>query len=145
MARVGRDLKAHLVPTPCHRQGFHPLNQVAQSLVQPGLECPTALWVKDFLLEHLFLQSIPSVSCALVCFVTLLMFFLMQMWALISEYEALFLLFCSSEAPEMFGVGACWRSSCCSMLCLPSSFPAICKTAVTYSRSRTGLKIFGVL
>jgi len=36
---VGRDLIDHLVPTPlCHRQGHLPLDQVAQSLIQPGLE-----------------------------------------------------------------------------------------------------------
>jgi len=27
---VGRDLKAHLIPTPCHGQGHLPLDQVAQ-------------------------------------------------------------------------------------------------------------------
>lgn len=31
VARVGRDLKDHLVTTPCHGQGNHPLGQVAQS------------------------------------------------------------------------------------------------------------------
>ena len=35
---VGRDLKAHLVPTPLPWTGTLPLDQVAQSLVQPGLE-----------------------------------------------------------------------------------------------------------
>jgi len=38
MVRVGRDLKDHLVPTPCHEQGHLPLDQVAQSSIQPGLE-----------------------------------------------------------------------------------------------------------
>ena len=31
MVWVGRDLKDHLVPTPCHEQGHLPLDQVAQS------------------------------------------------------------------------------------------------------------------
>ena len=30
MVRVGRDLKAHLVPTPCHEQEQLPPDQVAQ-------------------------------------------------------------------------------------------------------------------
>uniref|UniRef100_A0A672UYG3 Tripartite motif containing 65 n=1 Tax=Strigops habroptila TaxID=2489341 RepID=A0A672UYG3_STRHB len=38
MVWVGRDLKAHSVPTPCHGQGHLPLEQVAPSPVQPGLE-----------------------------------------------------------------------------------------------------------
>jgi len=38
MVRVGRDLKDHLVPTPCRGQGHVPLDQVAQSSIQPGLE-----------------------------------------------------------------------------------------------------------
>jgi len=32
MAWVGRDLKDHLVPTPCHGQGHFSLDQVAQAL-----------------------------------------------------------------------------------------------------------------
>lgn len=35
---VGRVLKDHLVPTPCHAHGPLPLNQVAQSLIRPGLK-----------------------------------------------------------------------------------------------------------
>uniref|UniRef100_A0A8B9GSG9 Sodium/hydrogen exchanger n=1 Tax=Amazona collaria TaxID=241587 RepID=A0A8B9GSG9_9PSIT len=35
---VGRELKAHPVPTPCHEQGHLPLHHVAPSPVQPGLE-----------------------------------------------------------------------------------------------------------
>ena len=35
---VGRDLKDHPVPTPCHRQGHLPPAQAAPSPVQPGLE-----------------------------------------------------------------------------------------------------------
>jgi len=38
MVWVGRDLKDHLVPTPCPGQGHLPLDQVAQSRIQPGLE-----------------------------------------------------------------------------------------------------------
>jgi len=38
MVWVGRDLKGHFIPTPLHGQGHLPLDQVAQSLVQPGLE-----------------------------------------------------------------------------------------------------------
>jgi len=33
---VGRDLKDHLVQLPCNKQGHLQLDQVAQSLVQPG-------------------------------------------------------------------------------------------------------------
>ena len=35
---VGRDLKGHLIPAPCHRQGHLPPDQVAQSPIQPGLK-----------------------------------------------------------------------------------------------------------
>ena len=38
MVWVGRDLKDHLVPTPCHGQRHLPLDQGAQSPIQPGLE-----------------------------------------------------------------------------------------------------------
>ena len=38
MVWVGRDLKDHLVPTPCHGQGHLPPDQVAQSPSKPGLE-----------------------------------------------------------------------------------------------------------
>lgn len=31
IARIGRDLKAHLIPTPCHGQGHLPLDQVLQA------------------------------------------------------------------------------------------------------------------
>ena len=37
MVWVGRDLKDHLIPAPCHEQGHLPLHQVAQSPIQPGL------------------------------------------------------------------------------------------------------------
>ena len=37
MVWVGRDLKDHLVQPPCHGQGHLPLDQVAQSPIQPGL------------------------------------------------------------------------------------------------------------
>ena len=39
MVWVGRDLQDHVVPTPCCRQGHLPLDQVAHSPVQSGLEC----------------------------------------------------------------------------------------------------------
>jgi len=43
MAWVGRDLKDHQAPTPCHMQGCRPsyltLDQAAQGPIQPGLEC----------------------------------------------------------------------------------------------------------
>lgn len=35
---VGRDLRNHPVPQPCHRQGHLPMEQVFPSLTQPGLE-----------------------------------------------------------------------------------------------------------
>jgi len=38
MVRVGRDLKDHLVPTFYHGKGLLPLDQVAQSHIQPSLE-----------------------------------------------------------------------------------------------------------
>ena len=42
MARVGRDLKDHKSPTPCHTQGHQPPHftpaQAAQGPIQPGLE-----------------------------------------------------------------------------------------------------------
>jgi len=74
MVSIGRDLKDHLIPTPCHEQGHLPLHQVAQSSIQPGLEhfqggpataslgnlcqCFTTLMVKNFLLiSHLNLSS----------------------------------------------------------------------------------------
>jgi len=50
MASVGRDLKDHLVPTPCHGQGHLPLHQVDQSPVQPSLEQPQG-WGNDNFFE----------------------------------------------------------------------------------------------
>jgi len=38
MVWVGKDLKDHLVPTSHHEQEHLPLDQVAQSSIQPGLE-----------------------------------------------------------------------------------------------------------
>lgn len=38
MTRVERDLKDHLIPVPLHCTGYHPPDQVAQSLMQPGLD-----------------------------------------------------------------------------------------------------------
>jgi len=43
MVWVGKALKDHLILTTCHGQGHLPLDQVAQSPVQPGLE--TCYWV----------------------------------------------------------------------------------------------------
>jgi len=50
MARVGRDLKAHAVPTACRGQGCHPPAQAAQGSIQPGLDtsrdgASTARWM----------------------------------------------------------------------------------------------------
>jgi len=39
MVWVGRDLKAHLVPTPCHGQGCHLPDQLRTGPHKPGLEC----------------------------------------------------------------------------------------------------------
>lgn len=44
---VGRNLKAHLVSTPCCGQGHFPLDQFAPSLTQAGLDtprCRTGSW-----------------------------------------------------------------------------------------------------
>jgi len=38
MVGFGRDFKDHLFQPPCHEQGHLPLEQVAQSSIQPGLE-----------------------------------------------------------------------------------------------------------
>ena len=38
MAWIGQDLNDHLVPTPCHGQGYHPAAQTAQYPIQPSLE-----------------------------------------------------------------------------------------------------------
>lgn len=40
MAEVVRGLKAHLILTPQPWAGCHPIDQAAQSLIQPGLEHP---------------------------------------------------------------------------------------------------------
>ena len=66
MAWVEKDLRDHLVPTPCYMQGRQPADQAAQRHIQPGLQClqgwgihsllgqpvqcVTILWVKNFLL-----------------------------------------------------------------------------------------------
>ena len=39
MAGVGKDLKDHPVPAPCHGQGCPPPAQAAQGPIQPGFEC----------------------------------------------------------------------------------------------------------
>jgi len=36
---VGRDLKVCLIELTCNEHGYLQLNQVAQSLIQPDLEC----------------------------------------------------------------------------------------------------------
>lgn len=38
MSWVGKDLKNHLLSSPCHAQGYLPLHQVAQGPIQPGFE-----------------------------------------------------------------------------------------------------------
>lgn len=38
MLRVGRILKHHLAPILCHNQGCHPLGQVSQGPIKPGLQ-----------------------------------------------------------------------------------------------------------
>jgi len=38
VAWIGRDLRAHPLPNPCHGQGCHPPDQAAQCPIQPGLE-----------------------------------------------------------------------------------------------------------
>lgn len=37
-AEFGRDLKNHLVPTPCHREGFPTTDQASQGTILLGLE-----------------------------------------------------------------------------------------------------------
>jgi len=39
MAQVEKDLKDHLVSTPCHREGCQTLDLAAQSHIHPCLEC----------------------------------------------------------------------------------------------------------
>jgi len=39
MLWVGRNFRGHLAQLPCSEQGHLPLDQVAQSPLQPGLEC----------------------------------------------------------------------------------------------------------
>jgi len=46
--------KGRLVQTPCNEQGHLPLDQVAQSLVQPDLEC-----LSGWDIHHLSGQSVP--------------------------------------------------------------------------------------
>lgn len=36
MVKVGKNLKAHLIPAPCHGQGCHSLDQAAQGPIQAG-------------------------------------------------------------------------------------------------------------
>ena len=51
MAWVEKDHNAHPVSTPCYVQGRQPLNQAAQSHIQPGLECLQG-WGLHSLLGH---------------------------------------------------------------------------------------------
>jgi len=39
MTTIGEDLKDHLIPTSCHGQNCHPLDQVDQHPIQPSFEC----------------------------------------------------------------------------------------------------------
>ena len=50
---VGRNVTDHLVPIPCYGQGHRPLDQAAQSPIQPGLQCFWALSV-NMCLYNLF-------------------------------------------------------------------------------------------
>lgn len=54
MARVGKDLKDHLFPTPCHGQGHLPPDQFAQSPIQPGFE-----YLQGWGIHNLFKQPVP--------------------------------------------------------------------------------------
>lgn len=49
---VGSDLKDHLVPIPCHGQRHPPLDQVAQSPIQPTLERSQGWGVHNFSGQH---------------------------------------------------------------------------------------------
>jgi len=53
MAWVEKDHNDHLLPTPCYVQGRQPPDQVAQSHIQPGLECLRG-WSIHNLLGNLF-------------------------------------------------------------------------------------------
>jgi len=54
MGWVEKDLKDHLVSIPCYVQGRQPLDQAAQSHIQPGLEC-----LQEWDTHNLFLQPVP--------------------------------------------------------------------------------------
>lgn len=54
MARVGKDLKDHLFPTPCHGQGHLPPDQFAQRPIQPGFE-----HLQGWGIHNLFKQPVP--------------------------------------------------------------------------------------
>jgi len=49
MACVGRDLRNHLVPTPCHGYGCHPSDEAAQGPIQPSHEHLQARGIHSFL------------------------------------------------------------------------------------------------
>jgi len=48
-----KDLKHHLVSNPCHGQGRQPLDQAAQSHIQPGLECLQGRDINKLLGQHI--------------------------------------------------------------------------------------------
>jgi len=48
MSKVGRDLKYHPAPTPCHRQGCYPPAQAAQGPIQAGLDCLQGCSIHSF-------------------------------------------------------------------------------------------------
>jgi len=60
MVWVGKNLKNHPVPNPCHRQICHPLDQAAQGPVQPGPEC-LHRWGN----QSLSGQPVPILDCPL--------------------------------------------------------------------------------
>ena len=70
MVWVGRDLKDHLVPTPCHGQKHLPLDQVAQSPSQPGFGHFQVWGIHSFsgqpvpeLLESVPVKGLPCLCC----------------------------------------------------------------------------------
>lgn len=83
MVCFGRDLKAHLVPTPCCGQGHFSLDQVSQSPIKPGLKNFQGWCIGSFsgklspvhdksLLNNFYLTSnlnIPSLSLMPLSFV----------------------------------------------------------------------------
>ena len=64
MAWVEKDHNDHLVSTPCYVQGSQPLDQAAQSQIQPGLECIQE-WGIHNLLGFSLSGNNPEMSCSL--------------------------------------------------------------------------------